>query len=439
MNALRFFDPEDGAQPVSIRIGQEGSELVRAAAGGLQIVPTFIVGAGTFSSYRIAGHLDDNVISALVSFASEARTAELTIRPATAQKVIGLPGPERTAVDRGHIRYLVERIYRSWNDSRPKWYREFYHLADDQSRPSVIVQAPKSSSLLSLSTRNPRTGALTDEKDYAYNVNNRVPEFRREYVTFMSEVEDVRKRPTQIDFQEEGQELYIVKLGEQVMSAPAMLAFASEQHAAGRLDDIQVLSMLEPTMLGGAMQIPYIPAVRDSWTTRGIGGSCGIASGQIVWRGTDVEEAASRASILVAREFNPDDLALLISCVGAFSTYGRKDSHIAVVARAMRKPVVVGAAEVELDTRWKSIQLRGKSVPSNFAYIDSDSGFICFSDQPMRPRMRFEGSPMSLIEWTDDLAQSLVDRGEFAKLPVSLQMHIAALRQMVAKIQAGHD
>jgi phosphohistidine swiveling domain-containing protein len=440
MNVLRFFDSDDEAHPDSIRIGQEGFELVRAAVGGLQIVPTFIVGAETFNSYLSTGQLDDSVLSSVVSFATEARAAELTIRPATAHDLTGLPDLERSAVERGHIRYLVERIYRSWNESRARWYRAFYHLADDQSHPSVIIQVPKSSRVLSLSTRNPRTGEPTSEKNYMYNINNHVPEFRRSFITLIREVEDLRERPSQVDFQEEGSELYIVKLGPQVMSAPAMLEFASESHAAGRLNDIQVLSIIEPRMLGSATQIPYTPGSKDSWSTWGLSGSSGVASGQIVWSGSSVAEAASQASILAVREWSPSDLDLLLRCTGAFSTRGGKTSHLAVASRGLSKPAVVGADEIELDNKRRNLRLRGKDVPNSFAYINGDSGFIQFSDKPMQPRMRYEGSaPAPFIEWIDDLAQSLANREEFATLPESLQTHIAALRNIAAKIRATHD
>jgi hypothetical protein len=44
----------------------------------------------------------------------------------------------------------------------------------------------------------------------------------------------------------------------------------------------------------------------------------------------------------------------------------------------------------------------------------------------LRTVRKFESSSsMSFIDWVDSLAQSIVDRGEFAGLPVSLQTRIA--------------
>ena len=131
MNLLRFFDREDAAQLDPMRIGQEGLELARAAAGGLPIVPTLIIGTEVFSSYQNTNQLDDAVISDMISFAAEAEADELTIRPTVSLELIGLPGLERAAVERGNMRYLVERIYRSWNDPRARVFREVHRIADD--------------------------------------------------------------------------------------------------------------------------------------------------------------------------------------------------------------------------------------------------------------------------------------------------------------------
>ena len=271
MNPLRFFDGEDAAQPNPTRIGQEGFELARAAAGGLPIVPTLIIGTGIFRSYQKSNQLDHAVISSIISLAAESGIDELIIRPTTAREVIGLPGPERTAIERNHIQYLIERIYRSWNDSRARAFRETHRIADDQAYPAVVVQVPRSPCTLSLSTRNPRTGAPTSVKNYKYNINNRLTEFRSAYIALIVKVEEIRGRPTQIDFQEDPEELYIVGLRAQVMSTQALFEFVRNQHSAGRFDDIEVLSMIEARMLGGSGRSVHTLSSKDSWAFRGVG------------------------------------------------------------------------------------------------------------------------------------------------------------------------
>jgi hypothetical protein len=89
------------------------------------------------------------------------------------------------------MRYLIERIYRSWNDSRARVFRETRRIAEDQARPAVLVKVPRSLRTLSVSTRNPRTGELTSGKDYKNNVNNRLTEFRIEYAALMEKVEEM--------------------------------------------------------------------------------------------------------------------------------------------------------------------------------------------------------------------------------------------------------
>jgi phosphohistidine swiveling domain-containing protein len=441
MNPLRFLNREDAAQPDAMRIGQEGFELARAAAGGLSIVPTFMVGTEVFRSYQDLNRLDDAVISDIISFAAEAQADELTIRPTAAKELIGLPGSERAAVERGHIRYLIERIYRCWNDPRARVHRETHHIPDDQARPAVIIQVPRSPRTLSLSTRDPRTGARTSAEDYKFNVNNRLTEFRNDYLTLMDEVEKIRRSPSQIDFQEDIAGLYIVRLSAQVISISALLRYVSGQHAAGGLDDIQVLSMLEPGMLGSAMQTSYTLSSEDSWAGRGVAASAGAASGYLIWRGSSEAEAASKACIFVTRESAPDDIYILRHCVGAFASRGGKTSHLAVVSRGLKIPAVTGIEELDLEPRIRTIRVGGRRLDGNFALVDGNSGIVSIGTKSnIRAVTEYKStSPMSFINWIDELAQSVTDRGEFGALSVPMQTHIAALRRMIAKIRAGHD
>jgi phosphohistidine swiveling domain-containing protein len=444
MNLLRFFDPEDSAQRDAMRIGQGGFELCRVADAHLQILPTLIIGIRAFISYQTTSQLDDGVISEVLAFASEAGAAELTIRPTTAEELIGLPNLEKTTVDRNHIRYLIERIYRSWSSSRTKAYRESRHLTDDQTYPSIIVQAPKPLDVLSLSTRNPRTGEVTTAAEFSYNVNNRIKYFRTDYEILMSRVESVRRRPSQINFQDDGDKLYVMGLSPQVMSDLAILKFVSDQYSAGRLEEADVLSIVKPRMLGSVRRESFTLISANSPVFHGIAASDGIASGHIVWHGSPIESATSKAAILVVREFYPDDAELLRHCVGAFSTRGGKTSHLAVASRGLRIPAVTGVEQLDLDIHNREMRASGARLSTNFAAVDGYSGIVNLTDGPETPRLRrtqeYQASfPMATIDWVDNMAQSVVDRDDFGALPMPVQDNIAALRQMVAKIRAGHD
>jgi phosphoenolpyruvate synthase/pyruvate phosphate dikinase len=444
MNILHFLDPEDAALPDPDRIGQQGLELSRVANAGLQILPTLIIGVRAFRAYQVTSQLDDGVIVKILEFASQAGATELTIRPTSAAELIGLPSPETTALDRNHIRYLVERIYRSWKNPRTRAYRESQRIPEDQTYLSVIIQAPRQSDILSLSTRNPRTGEATTAAEFRYNVNNRIVEFRSDYNILMRKVEEIRKRPSQIDFQSDDGKLYVVGLGAQVMSDLAILRFVSDQYSSGLLKDTDVLSIVRPRMLGGVWRESYAAASPNSQIFQGIAASPGVAAGQIVWPGSRPESAASKRSILVVRELSPDDVPLLIHCVAAFSTRGGKTSHLGVTSRGLGLPAVTGLEQLDLDIWNREIRLAGERLAANVAAVDGISGFVCLADGPRLPRLRlvqeFRASfPISVIDWIDDMAQSVFDRGDFAALPMPLQTNIAALRQMVAKIRAGHD
>lgn len=441
MNVLRFTGVDDAGRLDPVMVGLEGIELARAAAGGLRILPTLVIGTGVFDSYRDSGLLADVVMADVMSFALEAEATQLTVRPTAARDVIGFPPPEQAGVEPGHLRYLVERIYRSWSSSRARAHRLSRHIPDDESRPAVIVQAPRSARSQSLSTRNPQTGTQTCAADYRRNVNNRVEEFKAEYATLIRKVEDVRRQPSQIEFEEDAGNQYLVRLGPQVMSARAMLAFVAGQHASGVLDDAGALCLIEPLMLGSVVQTSY--SFRgDGQTVRGIAASPGISCGRLIWPRASHPDPGSELCILVVRYFSPDLLGTLAQCVGAFSDREGKTGHLAVVSRGLGIPAVVGIDQITLDMRRQLILVGGRSLEGDFAHVNGGAGAVHIGQRPaslLRTR-RFENSvSLSFIDWVDGLAQALVDRGEFAALPVPAQAHIAALRQMVAKIRTGHD
>jgi hypothetical protein len=86
-------------------------------------------------------------------------------------------------------------------------------------------------------------------------------------------------------------------------------------------------------------------------------------------------------------------------------------------------------------------QLTHPQPPRLNSYVDGSPGILSLGEKSfMRAVTEFRNAtPISFIDWVDDLAQSLVDRGEFAALSVEMQMHIAGLRRMITKIRAGHD
>jgi len=91
--------------------------------------------------------------------------------------------------------------------------------------------------------------------------------------------------------------------------------------------------------------------------TRGIAASPGAATGRIVFSAAAAQAAAAREEpcILVRRETRPEDIRGMHASVGVLTERGGMTSHAAVIARGIGLPGVVGASNLRLNTRERTI------------------------------------------------------------------------------------
>lgn len=444
MSTVSLFDDRDGVCPTVKGLGLEGFELLHLPRHGLETVPTLLIGVGAFEQYRKDHILDDAVAARVLEFATNNRANEVTIRPSTAQKLIGLVGLTEVQADVSRIRFAIERIYRSWHDDRATAYRMTHAIDEEECLPAIILQVIGRSVVHVLSTRNPRNGRETDAETFRHNVNNRIDAFGDEHRALLRAVELVTRRPTAVYFQSQPT-LKIMRLEEQSISRSAMLMCARSMYEMDILDEAAVLHMLHPDMLGGAFGAPFLNPDLPP-TARGLPASEGIAMGRVIWPRS--EDAVIDSRILIADDWHPDYNDVLVDCIGAIaaSAAGGLISHLAVQARGRSIPAVIGVDNLRLDFENSRILVGNlRFTPDCYAIVEGDTGRIWLSDE--RPRLSLRSARRCVaadgvlphLDWVDSIAQSLLDGGRFKESSVSFQHHVAGLRSMIAKLKAGHD
>ncbi|MBI2848413.1 MAG: pyruvate, phosphate dikinase, partial [Chloroflexi bacterium] len=119
---------------------------------------------------------------------------------------------------------------------------------------------------------------------------------------------------------------------------------------------------------------------------RGLNAAPGAASGRVVF---DPAEALAQARkgvhvILVRPETSPDDIQGIAAAEGILTQRGGLTSHAAIVARAMGKPCVCGAEDINVDVSAKRFSVNGVVVEENDEItVDGTSGFVYISCLPV--------------------------------------------------------
>ena len=116
---------------------------------------------------------------------------------------------------------------------------------------------------------------------------------------------------------------------------------------------------------------------------RGLGASPGAATGRVVFHADDAVEWATRgeAVILVRPETSPEDIHGMLTAKGILTARGGMTSHAAVVARGISKVCIVGASELKIDERARTVQVGGETIAEgDVITLDGGEGTIMLGE-----------------------------------------------------------
>src|SRR4030042_1450111 len=106
-------------------------------------------------------------------------------------------------------------------------------------------------------------------------------------------------------------------------------------------------------------------------------------------------------SILVRPETSPDDIQGIAAAEGVLTSKGGLTSHAAIVTRAMGKPCVCGAEDIEIDPQKELFTCKGQTLhKGDIITIDGTTGTVYIGTLPLE-----EGTMIKelgeLLTWAD--------------------------------------
>jgi pyruvate,orthophosphate dikinase len=161
----------------------------------------------------------------------------------------------------------------------------------------------------------------------------------------------------QLEFAVENGALSVIDAVRVERSSRASVKIAVALANDGVISRDDALLRVEPRALSELLHYQVDPrAPRDSFA-RGIAASPGAATGRLVFTAAAAQASAARDEpcILVRRETGPEDIRGMHAAVAVLTERGGITSHAAVIARGLGLPCIVGASNLQIKSRERSM------------------------------------------------------------------------------------
>ena len=161
----------------------------------------------------------------------------------------------------------------------------------------------------------------------------------------------------QIEFTIENGALRVLDAVKVARSSRAAVRIAVSLAQDAVISREEALLRVEPRALSELLHQQVDPrGVRDR-IARGIAASPGAARGRIVFSSSAAQASAARGEpcILVRRETAPEDIRGMNAASGVLTERGGITSHAAVIARGLGLPCVVGASDIKMNAKERTI------------------------------------------------------------------------------------
>jgi pyruvate,orthophosphate dikinase len=311
------------------------------------------------------------------------------------------------------LRLARETVFRSWNNARAIEYRRRFHISDELGT-AVNVQAmvfgnkgDRSATGVGF-TRNPATGQAEFFGEFLTNAQGEdvvagirtpqpiaeleatLPEAFKALREHTDRLERLYKWPQDFEFTIEDGTLYLLQTRDAKCTARAALRWAIDLVDAGIHDDATALTRIDAQSLDQLLHPVFDPKAkrRASAVTVGLAAGPGAASGVAVFSAVEAvaRARAGKSVVLIRPETSADDIAGMIAAVGVLTATGGMTSHAAVVGRQLGKPCVVGASELNVDARARSLTVGGRVLREGDAIsLDGTTGEVFFEAIPTVP------------------------------------------------------
>ncbi len=396
-------------------LGNKGANLVTMTRLGLPVPPGFVVSVQGYNEYKKTGRLSEKDISlALADLEKQAHTKlgkglQVSVRSSAPISMPGMMDTVLNVKNAAEMRSAVKRIFDSWDNMRAVEYRRLNHIASDIGT-AAVVQAMVFGNKDSRSgtgvvfSRDPSTGESGLFGEYIENaqgedivsgsrtpvpvslLKSSMPEVYKELEQRVSFLEKHFRDMQDVEFTVESGMLYILQTRSAKRSGQAAVKAAVDMVRQGLITQEEAILRLNVDDLRALLHKHIKSTQSHEPLTKGLAAAPGAVTGQVVFMVDDAMLLSKKSipSILVRPETSPDDIQGIAAADGVLTSRGGLTSHAAIVTRAMGKPCVCGAEDIESNLEKKLFTCKGQTVhQGDTITIDGTNGLVYLGMLPM--------------------------------------------------------
>jgi pyruvate,orthophosphate dikinase len=270
-------------------------------------------------------------------------------------------------------------------------------------------------------SRNPSTGEKgifgeylpgAQGEDLVSGVRTPIPiaKLRSESGELYQQLEDIAKRleihfcdMQDIEFTIESGKLFVLQTRNGKRTGRAAIKIAMDMVIEGLLTPEEAVMRVTVDNVRGVLHKQLDQSNVGQPLARGLNAAPGAAGGKIYFEAGEALDQARKGIpvILVRPETSPDDIRGVAMAVGVLTQKGGLTSHAAVVTRAMGKPCICGAEDIQVDVSRKRFTAAGQVFQEGDEItIDGTTGYIYKGIIPLSDA-KFTPELANLMKLTD--------------------------------------
>lgn len=321
----------------------------------------------------------------------------------------------------------IEAVFKSWNIPRAIKYRQIHEITGllgtaVNVQTMVFGNMGEDSGTGVAFTRDPATGKNEFYGEFLVNAQGedvvagiRTPRpvkemkrWRPELYEQLLKVKDILehhyREMQDLEFTIERGKLFILQTRTGKRTATAALKIAVDMVKEDLIDHRTAVLRVPPNDLNQLLLPTFDPKAHRDILTKGLPASPGAAYGRLAFRAEEAVERgeAGEKVLLVRKETSPEDVAGMHVAAGILTSTGGMTSHAAVVARGWGKCCVVGAGELDIDEKRRTITVDGRKFTHlDVLSIDGSTGEVMVGEVPtLQPKLSSDFS--TLMKWADE-------------------------------------
>jgi len=238
------------------------------------------------------------------------------------------------------------------------------------------------------------------------SLEQRCPAAFEELKAHVSQISQLYSDEMQLEFTVENGAVWVLDAVNADRTGRGAIAIVVRLQDQGLITRDEALTRIDPRNLNEILHPQIDPKAKKIEVAEGIGASPGAATGKIVFSASAAvaSEARGEPAILVRVETTPDDIRGMHSANGILTERGGINSHAAVVARTLGLPCVVGAQDIDIKSKKKTLRLASGETLSEGAIItiDGATGQV-FDGAPKLVEPELGGDFLKFMGWADEV------------------------------------